>query len=439
MLDLKAFQKHVNSLELFSQKDLVIVGVSGGVDSMVLCHLLLAGGFRFRIAHINYGLRGADSNDDALFVKTWAAKNNVSFDFLEAKMEWAENKSGIQQKARTIRYDWFSELSAQHNATAILTAHHQNDQAETILHNYIRGGGVAALRGMLNVSNGIVRPLLSFSKEEILAYAKANNIAWREDRSNATNDYTRNYIRHEVVPALEKINPNVVSSITHRAAIFRELELMAADVLAAEVEKLCKPSGQGLIIACSALLSNPYKNLVVWSIIEPLGFLGHHAEEVIKLASAESGKQLHSATHIISKDRDQLIVSEITTDLPVYIEVNSVPCVLDLDARISFSWQKTEGLDLKSPSNIAHLAISNEHFPLKLRTWKEGDRFQPLGMEGSQKISDLLVQQKIPQVLKSKILVLECDGEIAWVVGLRISEKFKVLKTTTEALRVVAS
>ena len=436
MLDLRTFQKHVNSLGLFSQKDLVIVGVSGGLDSMVLCHLLLSGGFLFRIAHVNYGLRGDASNGDALFVKNWAEKNNVSVDLLKARIDVSENKSGIQQKARAIRYDWFSELSNQHNASAILTAHHQNDQAETILHNYIRGGGVAALRGMLHSSNGVARPLLSFSKEEILAYAKANNIDWREDVSNASNDYTRNYIRHDVVPVLEKINPNLISSITHRAAIFRELELMADDVVRTEIEKLCSSLGNEVVISCNALLSNRYRNLVVWSIIEPLGFLGHHVDDVIKLASAEPGKQIRSATHIISKDRDQLIVSEITAELPVYVEVNSAPCALDLDSILSFSWQKAEGLDLKSPSNIAHLAISKEQFPLVLRTWKEGDRFQPLGMEGSQKISDLLVQQKIPQVLKSKILVLECDGEIAWVVGIRISEKFKVLKTTTEALRV---
>lgn len=432
-LDSTSFVQHINQLQLFHRDELLLVAVSGGVDSMVLVHLLWRSGYRFHIAHVNFGLRGNESDDDERFVIEYAQQHHISYHVHRASPhDFKQDKTSIQEDARRLRYRWLHELKQEIGAGAIVLAHHMDDQSETILHQFLRGGMLAALRGMHARQDDLVRPLLAFSKKEILAYAHKHRVAWREDSSNHTTVYTRNYLRHEVIPALQKVNPDIQSSLAERASIFAEIEQLVDQTTQGLLNKMIQRSPGSESIRTDDVAQSPYRQLLLWKWLSPVGFSAAQIQEVLNILSAQSGAYVENSTHRVLKDRGALILyskphgqvaDELIADLP--FSVSHISIAFSTREEVRFNQRHVQFMD-----------AAKIKFPLTLRVWKEGDKWQPLGLRGTQKISDLLVGQKVSLADKPNVRLLQdADGTII-ATRWRISERAKLEENSEQILRV---
>ncbi len=406
----------------------LLVAISGGKDSMVLCDLLLKCKIQFQIAHVNYGLRGDESDGDENFVRSFAEKNHLKIHVLNVNTaeECKINNKGIQEFARAVRYKWFEQLRLEFNLKFIMTAHHKDDQVETILHQFIRGGGLAALRGMKEIQGNIYRPLLSFSKKEILDYANENKLEWREDSSNETINYTRNFIRHELIPVMEKINANLKDSITSRADIFEEAENYLNQKLAEEISNEVSIYEDGIQFKVSWIRTHTASKTLIWRLLQPYNFNAAQSGEALKLVDAESGKSISSSSHYLLRDRAYFMITPIKLN-ETHFEILIASAPFEIDFPIAMLGEMYDfPTHFSKDKNIAQLDTDKITWPLVLRNWHEGDRFVPLGMKGHQKVSDFLILQKVPLHEKKKILVLVSDNKVVWIVKYRISDEFKL-------------
>lgn len=437
-LNANNFLKNLNSITAPKTNVKILVGASGGVDSMVLCDLLFANKINFEIAHVNYGLRGEESNLDQLIVEEFAKKNQITFHLLKITDQEKESipKNGIQKWARDLRYNWFEKIRIENQCDFIAVAHHGNDQAETILHQFIRGGTFAALRGMKSQRDQIIRPLLSFTKAEILEYANANKIAWREDASNNKNIYTRNKVRNELIPLAQEINPAIVDSLMERAILFSEAEQLIHFTLQKEISKNVVDDNSKQTFNTNWIILHPYKHLLLWEILQPYNFSPEQIEEAFLLRNSHSGAAIYSSTHILLHDRDQFIIAEQSKSEDISITIDQFE--FQINQPIILSGKITPGEDVRFSSDlsIAFLDADKLKLPLKVRKWREGDKFKPLGMTGHQKVSDFLIQQKMSVLDKQNVLVLLSDDKILWICGMRISEDHKINEHSKHALRL---
>lgn len=435
-LDKHTFQKHIQKHALFSKEDRLILAVSGGIDSMVLAHLLQSCKYDFGLAHVNFGLRGTESDGDEEFVKIYAEQQCLPLYSKRIKCEEFESSSeGVQAAARRLRYVWFEELQAEIDVKYILLAHQQSDQSETILHQFIRGGMLAALRGMQDKRGIYVRPLLAFSREEIEHYAFSNDIKWREDSSNQSNKYTRNFIRHELLPTIKKINPDLDDSLSKRAVLFGEIEHLVNENCKMHLEENIEHHLHKELLSCSWLEQYPYKHVVMWHWLSSYSFTSSQIEGVIALLAAQSGSFIDSSSHRILKDRDHLVLSEKGTTAFVEYSVFALPFSTN---RLRFEESSLSEVRFDNPS-IHYLDLDKVEFPLQVRTWKEGDKIRPLGMRGTQKVSDVLIQNKISLTDKREVVVvLDKSGSILSIPTLRLADDMKITSTTRRILKIQA-
>jgi tRNA(Ile)-lysidine synthase len=448
---LSKFQHVIKQQNLFSPKDKLLIAVSGGVDSVVLCELCKQAGYDFMIVHCNFQLRGEESERDEQFVRELGNKYGVQVlvQQFDTNKYAAENKLSTQEAARKLRYNWFIELvkangaaSAIHHSPFIihlLTAHHADDNNETLLMNFFRGTGLHGLTGIPEKNKYIRRPLLHFSKEELLEFAKENNLEFVEDSSNESSKYTRNFFRNELIPAISKVYPQVKENLygnIKRFAAIKKLYQLSVDEIK---KKLCKTKGNEIHIAVKQLMG--YDNTaLIYEIISPYGFSEKQVDELIKLATSDSGKYIQSPdnNYRIIKHRHWFIISPvIATESENVIIENGVK-------QIEFSLGK---LILETTSNFK-LQISNDkvsldakeiQFPLLLRKWKTSDYFYPLGMKKKKKINRFLIDLKLSKTEKENVWVLESNQRIIWVVGYRIDDRFKVTEKTKILLTVSLS
>lgn len=426
-LHLSSFEKAL--LRIAGANDKFIVAASGGVDSMVICELLRAGGFLFEIAHINFQLRGAESDDDQLFLQSYSKKHKIpfhlkKFNTLERKKE---RKKGTQEVARELRYNWLEELRVSSGARYIVTGHHGDDQAETILFHFLRGSGPSGLAGMAPREGKIIRPLLNFSRDEILSFARKMKIGWREDSSNRSVAYTRNKIRLRILPQLESINPGLRETLRHIGPAYHEASQIIQEKIGQDIRKNIRQEGDSQVLSTQWLSDYEYKHLLLWEILKNCQFSFAQVEEVLELLFSQSGKHIFSSSHEVLRNRNTLLVSPITAptaDEEVTIAREQEN--LQIPVRLAIQIEKRKKFTLLKENTIAQLDIDLLDFPLRLRKWKKGDRFKPLGMKGSQKVSDFLVQQKVTARDKDKVFVLLSGDAICWVAGYRISDDFKV-------------
>ncbi len=437
------FINYIKHQNLFSPKDKLLLAVSGGVDSVVLCELCKQAGFDFEIAHCNFQLRGDDSNRDELFVKALVEKYNVSFHqkaFDTTAIAKKEKKS-IEETARDLRYEWFSELLNIPNSELptpnfLLTAHHANDNIETVLMNFFRGTGIKGLHGILPKQNKIIRPLLFAYKSELEAFAKENKLDFVTDYTNEQNDFTRNYFRNELIPAVQKVFPQVNENILKNISRLGEAEKLYRQAIGLHKKKLMEQRGNEIHIPVLKLAKAAPLSAIVYEIIKDFGFTAHQTEEVIALLECESGKYIQSATHRIIRNRNWLIISPNQT-------TEALNILIEGEGTYSFS----EGnLDVKKITNnqfsilhsqlIAQLDAAEIHFPLLLRKWKQGDYFYPLGMNKKKKLSRFFIDQKLSLTQKEKVWILESNKKTIWVVGLRIDDRFKITSKTKDVLQI---
>ena len=439
LLNTDSFLKNLISITSSSSGGKILVGASGGVDSMVLCHLLLASKINLEIAHVNYGLRGEESNLDQQVVEEFASKNQIDFHVLKITEQEKASipKSGIQKWARDIRYNWFEKISLENQCDFIAVAHHGNDQAETILHQFIRGGTFAALRGMKSKRDQIIRPLLAFTKNEILEYAKTENILWREDASNQKNIYTRNKLRNELIPLAQEINPAIVKSLMERSILFGEAEQLIRSTLEKEIKKNVISENAKHSFHVNWITQHSYKHLLLWEILHPFNFTPDQIDEVFSLANSQSGMTIRSHSHLLLHDRGQFIISEHSNKEDISISIENLEFQIDNPIIISGKTIPLNEVKFSSDESIAFVDLDKLHFPLIVRTWREGDKFKPLGMNGHQKVSDFLIQQKMSVLDKKQVFVLLSGEEIVWVCGLRLSENYRVTPNSASILRLI--
>ncbi len=437
MLD--QFLSFINKHNLIQPSQKVLLAVSGGMDSVVMCDLFSKAKINFVIAHCNFGLRGEESNEDEMFVKKLSIKYKVPFmvttfqtaDFAETE------KISIQMAARILRYEWFEKIRKEQNCDYIATAHHQNDVLETVLLNLTKGTGIAGLHG-IRIKNGhIIRPLLFAEKETIFDYVVENQVIWREDSSNESNKYQRNLIRNEVVPLLKQINPNLENSMSHTV----ERIVAVEDIFEQEIEMLRKQitwaDAQAVFVNYKAIQTLSQPVIKLSELLKPYHFTYQQSQDIFEAFDKESGKTFLSPTHTLVKDRTELVITpkSLQSFVSQVITIDSEELIIDnLKLIIGQSFERTEEFVVPTARKIACLDADKVRFPLQLRKWKEGDWFCPLGMNKKKLISDFLIDQKVPLNLKKDVYLLTSNGSIVWVLGMRIDDRFKVTDKTEKVI-----
>ncbi|MEL6534895.1 MAG: tRNA lysidine(34) synthetase TilS [Bacteroidota bacterium] len=434
---LRAFHDHIAHHNLFAKTDRILVAVSGGRDSMVLAELFRQSDFAFGVAHANFQLRGSSSDGDEVFVKNWCAKHRVPFYTrrFETTREAKDQGLSTQMAARELRYAWFNELCEEQGFAFVATAHHQQDSLETTLLNLVRGTGHVGIAGIFPSSGNRIRPLLFATRAEITAFAEDQEVPWREDASNAETKYLRNYVRHEIIPKLGELNSNVLNTFQGTKARLQgaaeQLNAFLDDWLYAQLD--VKGKDISLKIKSLQALKAPAVLLYHW--LQRYDFLYGQTEELIKHLKGIPGRVWKSPTHQVLIDRELLILSPIVEKHQPQAWDAEQPEQIFPEGQIRRESMEFNG-QFDNDENQAWLQESTLQKPWVLRPWQEGDRFVPLGMLGQKKLSDFLIDRKIPLNLKSRVWVLEIGGEIAWVIGHRLDDRFKLSPQTQQAVQV---
>ncbi len=423
------FIQFISKQHLFSKADKLLVAVSGGVDSIVLCHLLHSLDYDFAIAHCNFSLRGGESDADADFVKELTVKCNCKLyeSVFETEAYASEQKQSIQVAARELRYSYFEKIRYENGFDFILTAHHGSDNVETVTMNFFKGTGIRGLKGILPKNGKIIRPLIFATKASLQEYAAQNDLSYREDSSNASDKYSRNFFRNTILPQVEKVFPMVEQNVLSGISRFQEILQVYEESMSKKIEKLEEQNGNEWKVSIAKLKKEKPLSTVVYELFSAYGFTASSTEEIIKLLDAASGKYIQSSTHRILVNRKWLLVSPLQTE-------DSHFYLLETDTKkIDFAAGKLEISQPESPVKIdknADVALLNAKkiaYPLMLRTWKQGDYFYPLGMQKKKKLSRFFIDQKLSLEEKQNAWVLEdVERKILWVVGMRIDDRFKI-------------
>lgn len=436
----ETFIKNILQQKLFMKNDKILTAVSGGVDSVVMLHLLFAGGYKLAVAHCNFGLRGKESDEDEKFVKDLAEKIKVSFYSKKFDTEKTAKEKGIsiQMAARDLRYEWLEKIRKQHGYNVIAIAHHSDDILETFFINLIRGTGIAGLSGIKPKAGNIVRPLLFASRVDIENYALKNKIKYREDSSNHTDKYLRNKIRHKLIPFLQELNPDVKNAIGSVVDRLSGIEKIYDEIVRTEREKILQKHKSHIAIDVKRLLELSCPELYLYEFIRQYGFSGDVIAKIISSLHLNEGKVFYSSTHRIIKDRQNLLITELNNEI-VPLEYKITKNTKSLISHVNIEFLKKrhdKNFVILKDKDIAFLDFEKLKFPLVLRRWKAGDFFYPFGMKGKKKLSDFFTDQKFSILEKENIWLLCSGKDIVWVVGQRIDDRYCVKEKTKWILTV---
>ena len=432
--------KHfVDELNLLSPRDRVLVAVSGGLDSMVLLHLLKQLETEVAVAHCNFQLRGDDSDQDEAFVRAYCESKDIPFfcQRFETNNYATENKLSIQMAARELRYAWFGELMEVNGFIKLATAHHFNDSIETMLLNWVRGAGIEALRGISPSRGNIIRPLLCATRDEINDYAADHTITWREDISNQTDDYQRNFIRHQVIPPLKRINVSLENTL--RESVHKTEDEWAFYQKSVDDwhKRFVIRDGEILKISKEGFLHPAHGASLLWQTIKSKGFSYEQCVEALHIKDKQSGKYFLSSSYKLVVDRDSFMVTRQENDWhEVFIQRDQSQVAL---GPMKLEIRESDPIPPSQNQNEAMLDADKLVFPLRWRKWLPGDQFFPLGMDHHKKISDFLIDRRISVGEKDRVTVLESAGEIVWVAGHRIDNRYKLTSVTKRALTFLLS
>jgi tRNA(Ile)-lysidine synthase len=437
----RQFLNFVRQHRLFDHTNKLIVAISGGLDSVVLAHLCVTNGFNVLLAHVNFNLRGEESDADESLVRALATKWKVPVEVLNADTEGFVNSRnvGVQEAARIIRYEWFRSLSttASEANPKILTAHHANDNVETILHLFFKGTGIEGLTGIPVQNKDIVRPLLFAFKADLHGYAVSNNLQWRDDSSNAQSKYTRNFLRNDIIPSIEKRFPALQQNVLHNAERLSEVNLIYRDALKRILNKLVVHKGEEWHIPIAGLLKQKAAATILYEILYPIGFSPAQCGEVFKMLQSDSGRFVETQTHKAILHRKWLLIVPVLTSVAQHIRIDEmVPEIVTEDARFTFRVLTSVPLNLKTTPDTAFIDWDKLSFPLLLRPLQKGDYFYPLGLRKKQKISDFLINNKVPLHQKEKLRLLTSGDRIVWVAGMRPDDRFKITPSTKTVLEI---
>lgn len=450
---LDEFQQHwkIHFAPLLLPKQKVLLALSGGADSTVLAYLLHHSGIPFVAAHVNYHLRGSESERDEAFVQsfcqTW--KIPLLIKNVDTQLYVAQHQLSVQVAAREIRYQWFNEIRTTNSDLThswVLTAHHANDRIETSMIHFFRGTGIDGLKGIpaINHTNKVLRPLLPFYRKQIEAFAKENQIAFIVDSSNLSNHYTRNFFRNQLIPELESIFPAVQDNLLQNTYRFEETAILYQQGVQLQLKKLIEQKeNEWHIPVLKWKKVNPLYT-ITWEIIQPFGFTSAQIPEVVKLLDAANSSYVQSESHRIIKNRQWMIIAPLANMQAHHIIIEGIGKTRFLAGELTLSLHDISAL----PTSISQSTASNNAFivewvdackikyPLQLRPWAMGDYFYPLGMTKKKKVSKFLIDARLSKTDKEKIWVLASDKKIIAIIGLRIDNRFKYSDSTKQLLKL---
>ena len=420
---IKRIQQYITNKNLFSKDNRLLLAISGGADSVCLFFILKELGYNIELAHCNFNLREKESDEDERFVKELAHKYGVTYHVKSFETQKYANKQkiSIQMAARVLRYKWFDELLVNNNLDFVITGHHKDDNVETFFINLIRGTGISGLCGIRAENKNIIRPFLEISRQEIEHYLNQKNIKYRNDSSNSDAKYLRNKIRHQLIPLLKEMNPNIQQTITDEIFVIGGVNKVFQKEIDEIRERLLIEKEGVYKLNIAALIELEHLEVILFEILKSFGF--SEINQIIQAINSQSGKQFFSDTYQIIIDREEIIISLLDNNQDE-IEIFEQEIEIGLPLSIKFSISPDFSLD-KNPS-IAKLDFEKLSFPLRLRRWKHGDKFKPLGMRNFKKVSDFFIDEKYSLLDKQKQWILCSKNDIIWIVGNRIDDRYKI-------------
>lgn len=431
--------------DLISPADKVLLTISGGVDSMVMLHLFRQSSFKIGIAHCNFQLRGKEANEDEALVQKTAEEYDIPFYSIhfDTKSYAQEHDISIQMAARDLRYAWFQEIADKHAFNCVVTAHHRDDVLETFFVNMLRKTGIKGLTGIKPISGNLVRPLLAFSKKEIMYYALENNITYREDQSNSSDYYLRNYIRLHIIPEFRKLQENFDDTLSETICILNKQETVFSKHIEDVKKKIMTYQNNLYIIDIQKLKKTSEPSVYLFEILYPLGFNASQIDKILLSLDHESGKQFISETHRVLKDRDKLFIQSHTDDYKTkneYIDNDFVNNKLVQHHLTLELIPYHQDFHIENALHIAYFDADNIKYPLVIRKWRHGDFFYPFGMKGKKKISDYFSDYKLSLFEKeTKEVLCNANGDILWLIGLRTDNRYRIISQTKQVLKITYS
>lgn len=428
-------QQYIIQHQLLSGEKPVVVGISGGADSVALLHILVSLGYKCIAAHCNFNLRGDESFRDEQFTIDFTKRLQVPLCKIsfETNKYAQENRLSVEMAARELRYRWFEELLNTYDTDAVAVAHHRDDSVETLLINLTRGSGLTGLTGIKPKNGNVVRPLLCVSREDIYAYIENNGLEYVTDSSNSSDIYTRNFIRLKVIPLLEEINPSVKASLARTANHLYDASLIYNH----SIEEARRVIIQNNRLSISALLSFPAPATILYEMLKPYGFSRTVCESIFTVLEKDSGKIFYSSTHRLLKDRSDLLIDVLSGEdnraYLINLEDDNVDLPVELKPEIVVI---KEDYQIEKDKKFAYFDFDKLSFPLVLRHWQEGDWFVPFGMKGKKKISDYFSDKKFSLFDKEKIWLLYSGQDLIWIVGERTDNRYRIEKTTKRVLKL---
>lgn len=435
---LTAFNDYTLKEHLFTPSQKVLLAVSGGIDSVVMTDLFNKAGRIFAIAHCNFQLRQEESVRDETFVTTLAVKYNVplfkvSFD---TSTYATENRVSIQVAARELRYQWLEQIRKEEGYSYIATAHHMQDNVETVLMNFAKGTGISGMHGILPSTGALIRPLLFASKEQLTDYAKEHKLSYVEDSSNSSTKYTRNHFRHQVLPPIVTAFPQAISNMSAGIERMREAEILYNEAIARHKKQLLFKQGDNWMVPVLKLKKTVPLPTIAYEIFREYGCSPAQVGQVLQLLDSESGKYVQTDTYRIVRNRQWLLIHAAdAAERPVTVIEKEDTVVVTPEGSLKLRIIPVTSLEnIPREAEIACLDMKQVHFPLLLRKWKQGDYFYPLGMQKKKKLSRFFIDQKLSLLQKEQTWIIESGKRIAWIAGIRIDDRFKITPATTEVL-----
>jgi len=448
---LHAFLTYINEQKLCEPSEKVLLTVSGGKDSVAMFELFCRANriecsFKLAVAHCNFQLRGKDSDDDQIFVENLCKQNKIVFytKTFDTKTFAMQNKVSIEMAARSLRYEWFESLRQELNFDYIATAHHLNDSIETVLLNLSKGTGISGLKGISAKKGHLIRPMLFASRKEIDDYVTNTRLSWREDSSNASNDFQRNLIRNQVIPLLKKINPNLDQTFARNLERFHALDVDFRKNLSHFKTAVMREENGIFFLKITIIKHWQSANYYLEELLKEFGFNYFQSKEIFNSLDGLSGKMFYSDNFMLLKDREELVISspsssEKTISLNIGLEELNEGQNFDyFGNKLKFTVMNIEEMETNFEKNNAILFADFDtiSFPITLRKWQKGDWFIPFGMKGKKKISDFLIDKKISLNLKKSIFLLTSKDAIIWIINHRADDRFKLNNTTKKVLKV---
>lgn len=441
---LQKIENYITEFNLANKGTPILVACSGGIDSMALVHILKKLNYKIGIAHCNFQLRDAESDADELFVEQYAQTHQIPFFSIkfDTTAYKKNNKQSTQMAARELRYEWFETIRKNNNYHSIATAHHLDDQIETILLNIAKGTGIKGLNGIKNKSNFIIRPLLGVSKKEILEYVTAENILYREDSSNASDYYQRNKIRHHITPKLLEINTNLYETISDFASNMQDYQILVDEQLNQLKKKYLSYKNEIISIKINGIRNHKAGKTILFLLLNNYGFNKDQIHQIFETKNIS--KQFLSESHRIITDRTELILTPIESQQVNHLLFEKLPPTIIYNSyKIQCSIVPIKELHIKNSQNYAYIDYDKLEFPLTLRQLKDGDYFYPFGIGkpknpnkvGKKKIGKYFRDEKLNLLEKETTPILFSDDKAVWLLGHRIDDRFKITEQTQQVVK----